>query len=81
MEKYTLQQEISALIEKNRYINSEQASRYLSITRGSLYNLVNQGQIKAYKFGARKYGSLRFTICDLDRFMGIEDGNKEDLKR
>lgn len=45
------------------WLNADQASAYLGLpSRGSLYERVRRGQIRAHKWGR----SLRFRVADLD---------------
>lgn len=65
------------VLEANRYLTTDEASRYLSLCKGTIYNLVSAGQLKAYKIGKREKGSLRFTLENLDNFVGKEHDNKK----
>lgn len=65
------------ILERNRYLTTDEASQYLSLCKGTIYNLVCSGKLKSYKIGQREKGSLRFTLSDLDKFVGRNDDNKK----
>lgn len=48
-----------------KWMNSEEASAYLSTSLGSIRNMVYRGQLPAKKLGNR----LRFKKIDLDRLL------------
>ena len=64
--------------EENRWLSTAAACRRLGITVRTLYRLVNEGQIPAYRFG-RVY---RLKEDDVDRFIEasrIEPGTLDHL--
>ena len=68
---------MNEILSMNRYITVKEAALYLSLNRGSIYNLVSKGKLKAYKVGNVNKGSLRFTLRDLDAFVGKESDNQK----
>ncbi len=44
------------------WMNAEEASRYLKVSRGTIYNLVSSGVLKGYRLGRR----IRFIRRELD---------------
>lgn len=63
-------------IERGRYITAKESSIYLSLSVGTIYNLVCSGKLKKYKIGNKSKGGIRFTIEDLDLFVGRRYDNK-----
>jgi excisionase family DNA binding protein len=60
---------------KYELLNSKEAAEYLGLKVSYIYNLVNKGQLKALKCGNSRKGSLRFTIEELNRFLGVNNDN------
>ncbi|MGI4991971.1 helix-turn-helix domain-containing protein [Halobacteriovorax sp. GFR7] len=63
-------------IEINRFLTIKEASEMLGLKINYIYNLVNSGELKAYRCGNKPGGALRFILEDLYTFMGVEDANK-----
>jgi excisionase family DNA binding protein len=61
----------------NRIMNCKEASEYLGVTVGHIYNLKNTGVLKAKKVGPGKNGSLRFEKSYLEEFIRGHNANKE----
>lgn len=59
----------------HRFLNTKEASEYLGLKVSYIYNLVQKGRLKAHKCGNTKQGGLRFTIEELNRFLGVNHGN------
>ena len=52
-------------LDEIEWLGTERAARYLGITGPTLYRLVDEGQVVAYKIGR----VLRFKRADLDTFL------------
>ena len=63
------------LFNNLKWMNSEEASTYLSTSVGSIRNMVYRGQLPAKKLGNR----LRFKKDDLDSLL-INSQNQRKLK-
>lgn len=61
-----------------RWLGTQEAARYLGITPRTLYRLIDEGQVAAYKMGR----VIRLKASDLDAFLEqarIEPGTLEHL--
>lgn len=59
----------SSTLILSEWLTTKEAANYLRCAVKTLYNYKCQGKIKAYCFGGRTKGSLRFKKNDLDSFI------------
>lgn len=64
------------LLEFHKFLNTKEAAEYLGLKRSYVYNLVSRGRLSPNKCGNREKGGLRFTIEELNRFLGVGNDNK-----
>lgn len=59
--------------EQQEWYTIDEAANYLRVSRRTMYQLIKERQLKAYRVGAR--GHKRFRHEELDHVMTKEDGD------
>ena len=52
---------------EDEFIKADEGARFLRLSRGAFYNLVNEGRIPHYRLLGRR--SLRFKKTDLEKLL------------
>ncbi len=64
--RQVFQEELAAALALDRWLDSEEAARHISVSVGTLHNLVSSGRLPRY---GEPGTALKFRRADLDGYM------------